>query len=174
MSIQTVLNNTHTLTGLIPIAERLEAKLSFWGRSYVVLNSENGEPNFNDEAIAPLDALLNRIFEVIWESEKIPRRRSMATDNFSSAEHEECRRLEKVMNRLCSEDYRNVKENNIITKIIVIIRDIFQPIFQHKWYDLKGGCNGQILARTDFTVWDNNLQQYVPMTEINKNLWMTI
>ncbi len=168
IELQDAINNAKTLEALIPIAEHLEAKISFWGSRYVTIETKQGEERLNYRGWASLDTLLKRALKIIDESGR-PKR---ASGKFSPAEHEAGRRLENAISTFYLDDKNNVLQTNLITKIIIFFRSFFETSYQFEWKDDKFGRREQLLLRDPCSVWDNNAKKYVPWSDTNRNLWM--
>jgi hypothetical protein len=199
-SLQDAINTAETLEELIPIAERLQAKISFWGARWVeIMPSDDGQQLYPGTAF--LLALIKRIHKIIDDSGRY----SYIDDRkgFTLEEHEACRRLEFAIDRFFHADKMNVEQANIITRIFVVIRNVFKThdrfdwtitidfeqagiiarifalfmniFFQMDdrfiWTDEKWGYNTQVLSRGDNLVWDHSQKRYVHCSEDNEALW---
>ena len=136
-----------SFSGLLQIAKQLDAKISFWGTRYVVIEPKNGEIPLNYIGAAPLDFLLTRVLELIETSG----RHSSIPKNFSSSEYKECLLLENEINRFYRTDKKNLENSGVITKIFVTFWNVFFD-YQYAWYDNIWGRGGQILYRDNYDI----------------------
>ena len=157
MQLKEAIKRAQTFIDLIPIAKQLKAKLSFWGRQYVIIEPNHGEVRLNYEGMVPLNALLNRILEIIHASG----RDSWGIRLFKNSEHSECRQLEIEIIRFYLEDKELYNKSCIITKIAIVIRSIFHGNYQFEWNNDVWGRDQQILRRACHHVWDDNTCDYV-------------
>lgn len=181
--LQDAINRAATFETLVPIAESLEVKLSFWGSRYLVAKSANSDLNYIGSL--PITAILKRSHEI---ARGRPSPNSVYNyKKFSDSENEACRRLEYSIRKFYAKNEENIVQSNIITKIIYLFRNIIlslssgiNPHRENEWYEGGGSLSASgILYRggnNDYMqdVWDNNIKKYVEPTEANKELWMAL
>lgn len=156
MQLKDALKATPSFSELLPIAKQLDAKLSFWGSHYLVIEPKNDESLLNYEGTIPLDAVLKRVLEIIKISGRYPSIRK----DFKHSEHSECKLLENEINRLYLADRMNLSQSSIITKIFVMIRSFFTD-YQFEWNDDVWGRDCQILQRDPHYEWNEEIKDYV-------------
>ena len=143
IQLQEAINRAETFESLIPIAERLEAKLSFWGSRWVEMSPASSEGQLYYPGTACLTAVVKRAWEIIETSGRTRR----GNEQFKNEEHEACRLLENAISVFYTKDKKNYDNANIITKIFVLFRGIFRTDYQYEWRRNRYGDPPQILER---------------------------
>jgi hypothetical protein len=113
MYIERAVSDTQSFSGLLPIAEQAEARLSFWGYQYVYVNGYEGTLH--------IDALASRVLELLREVDY----------EFSEAERESGKQLAEKIDRLYVDTDRQFSEANCFTQAMTVLREIISRIFNY-------------------------------------------
>ena len=125
MQIQQKLSETKSFSGLLPLAEHAEAKLSFWESRYLCVVGYEGTLG--------IDALASKTLELLHQ----------ANYEFSEEEREVGVRLAKRIDVLYNDINIQFANYSFFNKIIGFFIDVISSVFnmiisrpniQHKWY----------------------------------------
>jgi hypothetical protein len=120
MNLQAVVSNASSFSELLPIAERAEPHLSFWGSRYITVAGYEGSIDIDDLASHTLQLLSQFRFE------------------FSLAEHEAGKRLAARIDTIYYEHHRQVDESHCFTRILLALRTWPCAIFNYLAYGDRG------------------------------------
>lgn len=157
IKLRDVINTSNSFESLIPIAQQLKARLSFWGSQYVVIDTNIRDRSLNYEGGVPLNALITRIYELMSSSN----RSSTSISLYTNAEHRHCQILENEIIRFYGEDKDLFSRSNIITKISVLVRSILRCNYYQREWDHDSNCGRQVIRRSNPTTWDVTIHEYV-------------
>ncbi len=161
MRLQDAINHAKTFAELLPIAEQLEVKLSFWGRQYIIAKDKSTSIWIGS---VPVCALVDRTQEIIHE-------KNFYRHNYP--ERHESELLDIQVNRIYSMGTANLNNSNIITRIIraitlffcwlFCIKSLYYKDHQFEWNGDIGsivGLDGHILAQPE--------QKFAPIPKAGK------
>ncbi len=124
IKLQDAINSAKSFASLVPIAKQLEAKISFLGRQYVVIEPKKGEKPLPYEGEVSVGSLVDRTQQIIKE---------LGYNRSNYPERDEAALLDEQINRFYDTDNKNLKESNIFTRIAVIFRNLFSKIFNRNY-----------------------------------------
>lgn len=111
MDIQTALSNARTFSEILPLAERAEYKVSFWGKHYICV------PGY--EETLNVSALAGRVIELLQQNKY----------EFSETERFSGRRLAGRIDYLFEESDRQWNKTNCLIKPLLMLVGFFHSLF---------------------------------------------